>query len=440
MKRKIFAVVLAGSMVLGSSPCAFAADSAAESTAEAADDLKGQELTAEEDGSSDELDKSLSDLLGSIPGSSDDESGNGEGGLGGFLGGILESLGSDEGGFGGFLGGIFESLGSEEGGLGDMVNGFLASLESEEGGLGDMVNDFLASLESEEGGLGGVVNGIFDSLGLKENGFNEAVDGILGALKSEESSVGDVLGGILGPLESEESSLTDVVNEILGSFTSKDFSLDDLFGGLTEEDGEETESLAGSIFDEDAMDRGLADESEPEIEAADADESEPEVEAADADESEPEIEAADADEAESGDSFNLTKEDLEELADAFVSGLDLDLSGDELAGFVDLLSDPGELKDTVAGLFEKDAPGAEFLDSLGEQKEELASLIDSLKDEDGEYSLQEIAKALKSAEEAEDGKGIIIGGEEISGEELSEYVEEFLNGLNFAEEDASFLV
>ena len=330
-----------------------------------------------------------------------------------------------------------------------MVNGFLASIESEEGGLGDMVNEFLGSLESEESGLGGVVNGIFDSLGLKESGFNEAMDGILDALKSEESSVGDVLSGIFGSLESEAGSLSDVVNEILGSFTSKDFSLDDLFGGLSEKDGEETESLAGSIFDEETMDRGLAEDAEEEEEktagadeaeeeSADADEAESEIDAADADEAEEESE--DADEAESGDSFELTKEDPKKLADAFVSGLDLDLSGDELAGFVDLLSDPGALKETVAGLFEKDAPGAEFLDSLGEQKEELASLIDSLKDEDGEYSLQEIAKALKSAEAAEDGKGIVIGGEEISGEELSEYVEEFLNDLNLAEEDVSFLV
>ena len=312
-----------------------------------------------------------------------------------------------------------------------------------------MVNDFLGSLESEESGLGGVVNGIFDSLGLKESGFNEAMDGILDALKSEESSVGDVLSGIFGSLESEAGSLSDVVNEILGSFTSKDFSLDDLFGGLSEKDGEETESLAGSIFDEETMDRGLAEDAEEEEEktagadeaeeeSADADEAESEIDAADADEAEEESE--DADEAESGDSFELTKEDPKKLADAFVSGLDLDLSGDELAGFVDLLSDPGALKETVAGLFEKDAPGAEFLDSLGEQKEELASLIDSLKDEDGEYSLQEIAKALKSAEAAEDGKGIVIGGEEISGEELSEYVEEFLNDLNLAEEDVSFLV
>ena len=320
-----------------------------------------------------------------------------------------------------------------------MVNGFLASIESEEGGLGDMVNDFLGSLESEESGLGGVVNGIFDSLGLKESGFNEAMDGILDALKSEESSVGDVLSGIFGSLESEAGSLSDVVNEILGSFTSKDFSLDDLFGGLSEKDGEETESLAGSIFDEETKDRGLAEDAEEEEEkTADADEAE--EESADADEAESEIDAEDADEAESGDSFELTKEDPKKLADAFVSGLDLDLSGDELAGFVDLLSDPGALKETVAGLFEKDAPGAEFLDSLGEQKEELASLIDSLKDEDGEYSLLEIAKALKSAEAAEDGKGIVIGGEEISGEELSEYVEEFLNDLNLAEEDVSFLV
>ena len=198
---------------------------------------------------------------------------------------------------------------------------------------------------------------------------------------------------------------------------------------MSEKDGEETESLAGSIFDEETMDRGLAEDAE-----------EDEEKTADADEAESEIDAEDADEAESGDSFELTKEDTKKLADAFVSGLDLDLSGDELAGFVDLLSDPGALKETVAGLFEKDAPGAEFLDSLGEQKEELASLIDSLKDEDGEYSLQEIAKALKSAEAAEDGKGIVIGGEEISGEELSEYVEEFLNDLNLAEEDVSFLV
>ena len=57
-----------------------------------------------------------------------------------------------------------------------------------------------------------------------------------------------------------------------------------------------------------------------------------------------------------------------------------------------------------------------------------------------EYSLKEIAKALQSAEEAEDGNGIVIGGEEISGEELSEYVEEFLSDLNIAKEDGSFLV
>ena len=340
----------------------------------------------------------------------------------------MESLGSEEGGLGDMVNGFLASLESEEGGLGDMVNDFLTSLESEEGGLGDMVNDFLGSLESEEGGLGGVVSGIFDSLGLKESGFNEVVDGILDALKSEEKSVGDALSGIFDSLESEGGSLSDAVNEILGSFTSKDFSLDDLFGGWSEEDGEDAESLAGSIFDEAAMDRGLTDEAEPEIEAAAADEAESETE------------AADADEAESGDSLELMKEDLGKLADAFVSGLNLDLSGDELAGFVDLLSDPDAFKETVAGLFEKDGPGAEFLDSLGEQKEELASLIDSLKDEDGEYSLKEIAKALQSAEEAEDGNGIVIGGEEISGEELSEYVEEFLSDLNIAKEDGSFLV
>jgi hypothetical protein len=144
-----------------------------------------------------------------------------------------------------------------------------------------------------------------------------------------------------------------------------------------------------------------------------------------------EVDAAAAeDEEEFGGHFGLT-ENLKELTGTLVSALNLDLSETELEGVVELFSDPSALKEQMTGLFEKGAPGAEFLDSLENQQEALASIIGSLKDEDGEYSLSRIAEALKSAKEAEDGDGVIIEGEEISREELSEYMEMFLSALGF---------
>jgi hypothetical protein len=302
-----------------------------------------------------------------------------------------------------------------------MVNGLIDSFESEEGGLGDLVNDLLASLESEESGLGGVVNGIFDSLGLKENGLSDMLNGVLDALKSEESSIGDAVSGILSSLESEESSLGDVVNGILDSFRSKEFSPDDVYGGMSEEADEDMGGLIGRIFSDDFMDSSLDEYEESAEYESEAAEESIEEEAAEEEE----------EEEESDEHAGFIGDHLKELTGAFISGLNLDLSQDEQEDAVELFSDSNTLKDLMADLFAKDAPGTEFLDSLSEQKEGLASLIDSLKDEDGGYSLGKIAKALKSATQAEDGEGVVIEGVEISNEELSEYVEMFFHSLGF---------
>jgi chemotaxis protein histidine kinase CheA len=277
------------------------------------------------------------------------------------------------------------------------------------------------------------------------------------------------VNGILGSLESEEGGLGDVVSGILDSVKTKEFSLDDLFGGMPEEDGEDLDSLVGSIFDEEVMDRSLAEDEELAEDESEAEEAAEEVaaeetseeaaaeediseEVAAEEEASEEVAAAEEedaaaaeveseeaaaeevdaaaaeDEEEFGGHFGLT-ENMKELTGTLVSALNLDLPETELEGVVTLFSDPSALREQMTDLFEKGAPGAEFLDSLANQQEALASLIDSLKDEDGEYSLSRIAEALKSAKEAEDGDGVVIEGEEISGEELSEYVEKFFSSL-----------
>ena len=236
---------------------------------------------------------------------------------------------------------------------------------------------------------------------LGEDGESIDLEGLIGAVTDENGEVN--LAGLLGGEEGEEGSLD------LGGLVSG------LLGG---EEGEvDLEALLGSVVDE----NGNFDLSGL-LEMFGVDESSLDIAG---------ILAMIG--GIGGESFSEELKTLE--AEAGVEDGE-EVTLDEVETMINgLVSNPDEVTALVSSLFKEGGIGASVLDLVGSTDDTISGIVDSMKDDSGEYSLDRMAEAFGSVEVNDEG--ISIDGQEISAEEIENTVNQLLEAFGLSEEAAS---
>ena len=298
--------------------------------------------------------------------------------IGGFLGEDGDSID---------LEGLIGAVTDENGELN--LDGIVGSLsEGEEGSLdlGGLVSGLLGG-EGEEGSfdLGGLVSGLLGGEG-EEGSFDLGglVSGLLGG-EGEEGSfdLNALLGGLLG---GEEGDLD--LEALLGSVVDENGNFD--LSGILEMFGVDESSLdiAGIL----ATIGGIG-----------------------------------------GESFSEELKTLETEA-GVTDGEEVTL--DEVEGMItELVSNPDEVTALVSSLFKEGGIGASVLDLVGSTGDTISGIVDSMKDDSGDYSLDRMTEAFGSVEVNDEG--ISIDGQKISAEEIENTVNQLLEAFGLSEEAAS---
>ena len=285
----------------------------------------------------------------------------------------------------------------------------------------DLVN-LIGSFLGEDGesiDLEGLIGAVTD-----ENG-EVNLAGLLGGEEGEEGSLdlGGLVSGLLGGAEGEEGSfdLGGLVSGLLGGEEGEEGSLDlnALLGGLLGgEEGEvDLEALLGSVVDE----NGNFDLSGL-LEMFGVDESSLDIAG---------ILAMIG--GIGGESFSEELKTLE--AEAGVEDGE-EVTMDEVETMINgLVSNPDEVTALVSSLFKEGGIGASVLDLVGSTDDTISGIVDSMKDDSGEYSLDRMAEAFGSVEVNDEG--ISIDGQEISAEEIENTVNQLLEAFGLSEEAAS---
>ena len=256
---------------------------------------------------------------------------------------------------------------------------------------------------------------------LGEDGDSIDLEGLLGAVTDENGELN--LDGIVGSLsEGEEGSLDlgGLVSGLLGGEGEEgSFDLNALLGGLLggEEGDLDLEALLGSVVDE----NGNFDLSGV-LEMFGVDESSLDIAG---------ILATIG--GIGGESFSEELKTLETEA-GVTDGEEVTL--DEVEGMItELVSNPDEVTALVSSLFKEGGIGASVLDLVGSTGDTISGIVDSMKDDSGEYSLDRMAEAFGSVEVNDEG--ISIDGQEISAEEIENTVNQLLEAFGLSEEAAS---
>ena len=250
------------------------------------------------------------------------------------------------------------------------------------------------------------------------------LDGIVGSLsEGEEGSLdlGGLVSGLLGG-EGEEGSfdLGGLVSGLLGGEGEEgSFDLNALLGGLLggEEGDLDLEALLGSVVDE----NGNFDLSGI-LEMFGVDESSLDIAG-----------ILGMIGGIGGESFSEELKTLETEA-GIEEGEEVTL--DEVETMINgLVSNPDEVTALVSSLFKEGGIGASVLDLVGSTDDTISGIVDSMKDDSGEYSLDRMAEAFGSVEVNDEG--ISIDGQEISAEEIENTVNQLLEAFGLSEEAAS---
>ena len=256
---------------------------------------------------------------------------------------------------------------------------------------------------------------------LGEDGESIDLEGLIGAVTDENGEVN--LAGLLGGEEGEEGSLDlgGLVSGLLGGAEGEEGSLDlnALLGGLLGgEEGEvDLEALLGSVVDE----NGNFDLSGL-LEMFGVDESSLDIAG---------ILAMIG--GIGGESFSEELKTLE--AEAGVEDGE-EVTMDEVETMINgLVSNPDEVTALVSSLFKEGGIGASVLDLVGSTDDTISGVVDSMKDDSGEYSLDRMAEAFGSVEVNDEG--ISIEGQEISAEEIENTVNQLLEAFGLSEEAAA---
>ena len=211
------------------------------------------------------------------------------------------------------------------------------------------------------------------------------VSGLLGGEEGEEGSLdlNALLGGLLGGEEGEVD-----LEALLGSVVDENGNFD--LSGLLEMFGVDESSLdiAGIL----AMIGGIGGESFSE-----------------------ELKTLEA-EAGVEDGEEVTMDEVETM----INGL---------------VSNPDEVTALVSSLFKEGGIGASVHDLVGSTDDTISGIVDSMKDDSGEYSLDRMAEAFGSVEVNDEG--ISIEGQEISAEEIENTVNQLLEAFGLSEEAAA---
>ena len=279
----------------------------------------------------------------------------------------------------------------------------------------DLVN-LIGSFLGEDGDsidLEGLIGAVTD-----ENG-EVNLAGLLGGEEGEEGSLdlGGLVSGLLGGAEGEEGSfdLGGLVSGLLGGEEGS-LDLNALLGGLLGgEEGEvDLEALLGSVVDE----NGNFDLSGL-LEMFGVDESSLDIAG---------ILAMIG--GIGGESFSEELKTLE--AEAGVEDGE-EVTMDEVETMINgLVSNPDEVTALVSSLFKEGGIGASVLDLVGSTDDTISGIVDSMKDDSGEYSLDRMAEAFGSVEVNDEG--ISIEGQEISAEEIENTVNQLLEAFGLSEE------
>ena len=242
------------------------------------------------------------------------------------------------------------------------------------------------------------------------------LDGIVGSLsEGEEGSLdlGGLVSGLLGG-EGEEGSF-DLGGLVSGLLGGEDALLGGLLGG--EEGDLDLEALLGSVVDE----NGNFDLSGV-LEMFGVDESSLDIAG---------ILATIG--GIGGESFSEELKTLETEA-GVTDGEEVTL--DEVEGMItELVSNPDEVTALVSSLFKEGGIGASVLDLVGSTGDTISGIVDSMKDDSGDYSLDRMTEAFGSVEVNDEG--ISIDGQEISAEEIENTVNQLLEAFGLSEEAAS---
>ena len=256
---------------------------------------------------------------------------------------------------------------------------------------------------------------------LGEDGDSIDLEGLLGAVTDENGELN--LDGIVGSLsEGEEGSLDlgGLVSGLLGGEGEEgSFDLNALLGGLLggEEGDLDLEALLGSVVDE----NGNFDLSGV-LEMFGVDESSLDIAG---------ILATIG--GIGGESFSEELKTLETEA-GVTDGEEVTL--DEVEGMItELVSNPDEVTALVSSLFKEGGIGASVLDLVGSTGDTISGIVDSMKDDSGDYSLDRMTEAFGSVEVNDEG--ISIDGQEISAEEIENTVNQLLEAFGLSEEAAS---
>ena len=100
----------------------------------------------------------------------------------------------------------------------------------------------------------------------------------------------------------------------------------------------------------------------------------------------------------------------------------------DLGTLVQMFSDPEALKDKLSVFFAKGGLGAMILDRIASRDGILATVVNSLKGEDGGYDVEKLMNSLENATQ-KDGS-LVIDGTEVPEEELEDAVAQALDVLD----------
>jgi hypothetical protein len=279
------------------------------------------------------------------------------------------------------------------------VNGILGSLTGSEDGSVDiegLIGSFVGG-EGEEGSLD--LSGILGAFLGEENAENSLdIQALLGSFVDEngELDVNGILGGLLGD---EEGNFD--LNELLGGLfggEEGEFNIEELLGYVVDENGNlDLSGVLGMLgMDEESLDISGMLDSIGEM---------------------------------GGESFSTELKNLEEKAG--ITDGDVSLDGVE-AMVTELASNPEEATALIGSLFKEGGIGAALLDMVGSTDDTLSTIVDTMKDDSGEYSLDRMAEALGSIEVSDEG--VSIDGQEISQEDIEKSVTTLLDAFGLTEE------
>jgi hypothetical protein len=306
---------------------------------------------------------------------------------------------TSEDSLGALLGGL---LGGEEGESIDL-EGLLGSVTDENGELD--IEGILGSLSEGEDGsfdLGGLVSGLLGGEG-EEGSFD--LSGLLGAVLGEENAENALnIQELLGSLFDENGSfdLNGLVGGLLGG-EEGEFDVEALLGSVVDENGNfDLNGVLGMLgMDEESLDLGGVLDSIGEI---------------------------------GGESFSEELKNLE--AEAGITDDAEGVSLEDVEGMIsELASNPEEVTALIGSLFKEGGIGAILLDVIGSTGDTFSGIVNSMKDDSGEYSLDRMAETLETIEVNDEG--ISVDGQEISGEEIENSVTQLLGIFGLSEEEAA---